>query len=99
MHIVSSLVADVVVFNSHFNMKSFLDSADSFFSLSPDYRPKGLAEKIQPKCQIAYFPITLEPRPQIGHITGPLHIVWPHRWFVLKSDLLFIHPSLVDYKF
>jgi len=78
--IISCLSADEILFNSSFNMNSFLNSIQTFFKLQPDYRPKDLSKKIEPKCRVLYFPVQKPLKVSSQPADQTLHIVWPHRW-------------------
>uniref|UniRef100_A0AAG5DD99 tRNA-queuosine alpha-mannosyltransferase n=1 Tax=Anopheles atroparvus TaxID=41427 RepID=A0AAG5DD99_ANOAO len=86
--ITTSLCADVVLFNSQYNMRSFLDSIQSFLNIVPNMSFKGLREKIEPKCKVLFFPIDFQNIPRRPVLNAglndrenkSLHLVWPHRW-------------------
>eukprot|EP00092_Neocalanus_flemingeri_P003618 GFUD01003882.1.p1 GENE.GFUD01003882.1~~GFUD01003882.1.p1 ORF type:complete len:363 (-),score=114.97 GFUD01003882.1:132-1220(-) len=81
--VTSCLAADIVLFNSQYNLTTFLSHIPSFLSLQPDHRPntKQICDQIKTISQVVYFPLQLPPRQEIRR-TGdrPVHIVWPHRW-------------------
>ncbi|XP_052768800.1 glycosyltransferase-like domain-containing protein 1 isoform X2 [Mya arenaria] len=60
--ILSALVSDVVVFNSSYNMETFLGNINSFLKQMQEYRPKHLADQIRDKCRVLHFPIMFPDR-------------------------------------
>ena len=59
--VLTCLVADKVVFNSAFNLTSFMEKLGPFFNVQPDFRPnkQQLREDIQSKSEVLYFPVKL----------------------------------------
>lgn len=85
--ILSCLVADAIIFNSYFNMNSFLEKINGFLKLQPDVHFKNINDHIIPKCRVIYFPIEV---PIANANRGStLHIIWPHRWEHDKNPDLF----------
>ncbi|KAL6057480.1 glycosyltransferase-like domain-containing protein 1 [Balamuthia mandrillaris] len=82
------MVADVVCWNSRYNMTSFLHGLHGKLLrlMPPDQRLDSVAEAIRQKSVVLYYPIVLSlPAPLLSCTTvekeeGPLHIVWNHRW-------------------
>lgn len=89
--ILSCLVANIILFNSKFNMDSFLNGITSFLKLMPDYRPpKNLPEILRSKSNCLFFPINISVKDFIiNKRAGSLHIAWPHRWEHDKDPELF----------
>ena len=70
IQIMSCLVADVIAFNSGFNMHSFLGAIDSFMRRVPDpaQRLLGLSTELLGKCRVVYFPLVMCPTTASRHI-------------------------------
>ena len=91
INITTAMVADLVVFNSKMHREAFLSAVPEFLKRGPDFRPKGVADKIREKSEILYPGITL---PSCGDIdaekqTDPPLIVWNHRWGYDKNYEMF----------
>ncbi|XP_016996177.2 tRNA-queuosine alpha-mannosyltransferase [Drosophila takahashii] len=105
--ILTCLAADIVLFNSQFNCTSFLDNVQPFLKIQPDFRIKGIREKIEKKCQVLYFPVRFQRFPsRSAHLEDRecLHLIWPHRWEhdknpkLLAEALCELQARQVDFK-
>lgn len=87
--ILSALSADTVIFNSNYNLNSFLQNIDSHLNMQPDFRLKGLKDRILSKSKVIYFPLVIPVCNVFVTKTDILHIIWPHRWEHDKNPELF----------
>jgi hypothetical protein len=58
--VLTSLVADQLLFNSRYNMSSFLDNINKFMKQIPNFDKIDIKKDIEPKCSVLYFPINIE---------------------------------------
>lgn len=81
-NIQSVAAADRLLWNSSYNLESFLTALPDFLKRLPDARPKGLAARIRKHSQLLPVPADLrslaarERTPS----SGPPHLLWNHRW-------------------
>lgn len=93
----SAICADKVLWNSNYNLRSFLAGLKKFIMTMPkEQRPDilSMSQRILAKSTVTFFPIDEVPRPalisDIFDQDRPIHIVWNHRWEWDKGpDLLF----------
>ncbi len=81
-NITSALVADHIIFNSHFHMSTFLHGLTEFLTLVPEFKPLWTVDEIKAKSRVL-FPgcrfMGIE-ESSAGSVCGPPLIVWNHRW-------------------
>jgi glycosyltransferase involved in cell wall biosynthesis len=86
--IYNALAADRVVFNTEYNMLSFMKGAESFLKKMPDHVPAGLVQMISQKSQVINVPI--EKNTLTTAKTDPPAVLWNHRWEYDKAPDRFL---------
>ena len=83
-NITTCLASDRVVFNSRYHLDSFLGAAAALMGRMPDFVPAGVADVIAARSEVIPVGLDLEEidaaRPAGTTRTGPLTILWNHRW-------------------
>jgi glycosyltransferase involved in cell wall biosynthesis len=89
----SVLTADLTIFNSKWNMDSFISGIETLLENSWDTTLKDIGNRIRENSTVAWVPVELPPveftdsrvlhnSDNEGRAIGsePIRIVWPHRW-------------------
>ncbi len=80
----SALAADVVWFNSQFNLDSMFSCLKSLCEKWPDFPPREMVTRLQSSCQVNYpgfeGPLIARSHERSAESSESLHIVWAARW-------------------
>lgn len=80
LSIYSALCADQLVFNSHFNRRTFLEGAAELLRRLPDHVPTGLVERLEDRSQVLPVPLMPNCFRASGSTADELTLLWNHRW-------------------
>lgn len=80
--ILTALSADFLLFNSCYNMESFLTKINKYVKKIPGSTFPNLEDKVRPKCHVIYFPVITSHLMKFKSSASNdvLQIVWAHRW-------------------
>jgi len=83
----SVLSADLAIFNSKWNLDSFVQGIESLLEKSWDTTLKNIGQRIRENATVAWVPVELPPEDlrvlhnsDNGGRSDAVRIVWPHRW-------------------
>lgn len=95
-NLASAQAADQVVFNSAYHQKVFLNAARDLLGWMPDATPQGLWQDIAAKSAVLAVPLEVESARNLsrGPRSGPLRLVWNHRWCDEKGPEVFFEALL-----
>lgn len=87
----SALAADLVLFNSDYHRRSFLEALQQFLKVYPDHKGMINVDKIRSKSQVLYLGMNLTKFDawKTEKKNDVPHILWNHRWEYDKNPELF----------
>ena len=93
-NITTALAADRIAFNSRFHRDSFTSAAGALLARFPDFRPRGVPEKIRDRARIVPPPLDLSEFGKHAPESGPLTVLWNSRWEYDKAPEVFFEALL-----
>ena len=78
----SVLTADLTIFNSKWNLDSFIDGMESLLAKSKDSTLTDIGERVRSNSAVAWVPVELPTKKNSTKNTNDtcIRVVWPHRW-------------------
>ena len=93
----SALAAQCLLFNSSYNLESFMRGCELMLKSFPDAVPPGIVPSLREKARVLPVPLELTDRARTGPSSPVLQLLWNHRWEYDKGPqgLLEISRSLL----
>lgn len=79
-NLTSILAADCVLWNSHWNLESFIDGMRPLLRAAPDFALPDWEATIRDRSRIAWPPVETAGLCQIRSGPAGNRVLWPHRW-------------------
>lgn len=90
INVASALVADVCLFNSHYQLREFNRALRQFINDIPEFVPERAHEQIMRKTRVMYMGMDLSGFPDRRIIKNPVPVIlWNHRWEFDKQPHVF----------
>jgi glycosyltransferase involved in cell wall biosynthesis len=86
----AALAADHLLFNSRYNLDSFMAGVTELLRKLPDAVPRGVVEQLANKADVLPVPLETPARGPVARHPGPLQVVWNHRWEYDKGPELLL---------
>lgn len=98
LNIYTALAADHICFNTHYNRNTFLAGCRKLLKKLPDHVPAGVVEQIEQRSSVLSVPLADELYIPGRSESGPLQLVWNHRWEFDKGPELLLKAAqgLID---
>lgn len=86
----AALAADCLLFNSRYNMTTFMAGVEQLLHKLPDAVPAGVVAQLQAKANVLPVPIDPPADPPQPRNSDSVEVVWNHRWEYDKGPELLL---------
>ncbi|MFY0678649.1 MAG: DUF3524 domain-containing protein [Neptuniibacter sp.] len=90
LNLYTALAADLVLFNSNYNLTTFFAGLDALLKKLPDCVPHNVVEALKKRCKIIPVPLNPFVFQQELKKESVFNIVWNHRWEYDKNPKLLL---------
>lgn len=88
LNLYTALAADKIIFNTAYNLSTFLSGLDELLKKMPDHVPGGMVTALKNKAEVLPVPLNSDAFLLSKRSVDEFNIVWNHRWEYDKNPAL-----------